>query len=172
MSATLAAENIRLAYGTKVIIPEISVSVNKADIISIIGPNGSGKSTLLKGLARLLAPVSGRVLLNGGDINRLPTREVTRTMAILPQTVRDLIVCGRSRRRAFGALSEKDLRCIGKTAALTDVEKYLHAASTRCPAESGSGPGWLWRWCKTRSCCFLTSRPHIWTSATSWSLCG
>lgn len=87
MSATLAAKNIQLAYGTKVIIPEISVSVNKAEIISIIGPNGSGKSTLLKGLARLLAPVSGRVLLNGGDINRLQTREVARTMAILPQTV-------------------------------------------------------------------------------------
>lgn len=41
--------------------------------------------------------------------------------------MRDLIVCGRSPgRRAFGALSEEDLRCIGETAALTDVEKYIH----------------------------------------------
>lgn len=135
MSVTLTAENIKLGYGAKVIIPDINISIDKPEVISIIGPNGSGKSTLLKGLARLLSPSAGQILLNGRDINRLPTKEVARTMAILPQTVsspgdmtvRDLIVCGRSPyRRLFSALSEEDLHWINESAELTNVGKFLN----------------------------------------------
>jgi NitT/TauT family transport system ATP-binding protein len=43
---------------------------------AVIGPNGCGKSTLLRGIARILKPAAGRVLLDGSDIHRMPTRDV------------------------------------------------------------------------------------------------
>ena len=69
----------------------------------IVGANACGKSTLLRGLARLLKPRGGNVLLDGQDIHRLPTREVATRLGILPQqpiapegiTVADLVGRGR-----------------------------------------------------------------------------
>jgi iron complex transport system ATP-binding protein len=70
---------------------------------AVIGPNGRGKSTLLRALGRLLKPRAGRVLLDGAEIDRLPTREVARRLGLLPQspsapeglTVADLVARGR-----------------------------------------------------------------------------
>lgn len=135
MSITLEVKEAKLAYGTKVVVPRISLSVDRPEIVSIIGPNGSGKSTLLKGLARLLAPAAGGVFLDGRDINKLPTLEVARKMAILPQsvnspgdmTVKDLIICGRAPyRSAFGALSKEDNSFIDEAIELTDLQTYQH----------------------------------------------
>lgn len=135
MSISLEVKEARLTYGTKVVVPCISISVDKPEIVSIIGPNGSGKSTLLKGLARLLTPAAGGVFLDGQDINRLPTREVAWKMAILPQsvnspgdmTVKDLIICGRApHRRAFSALSKEDHSFIDEAIELTDLQTYQH----------------------------------------------
>lgn len=69
----------------------------------VIGPNGCGKSTLLRALGRLLSPRSGAVLLDGRQIDRMPTREVARHLGVLPQsptapeglTVGDLVARGR-----------------------------------------------------------------------------
>ena len=52
----------------------------------MVGPNGCGKSTLLRGLGRLLRPRGGEVVLDGRDISRLPTKEVARTVGLLPQS--------------------------------------------------------------------------------------
>ena len=72
-------------------------------VTAIVGPNGCGKSTLLSTLARLLKPTSGRVRLDGDSIDAVPTREVSRRLALLPQSpiapdgllVRDLVGRGR-----------------------------------------------------------------------------
>lgn len=103
MKHTITAEAVKLGYGNKVILPQIDLTVNKPEVVSIIGPNGSGKSTLLKALSRLLAPLGGGVFLDGKDIHRLPPQEVAKIMAILPQsaqapgdmTVYDLVAYGR-----------------------------------------------------------------------------
>ena len=67
------------------------------------GPNACGKSTLLRGLARLLSPAAGQVILDGTDITRLRTKDVARRLGLLPQssiapegiTVADLVTRGR-----------------------------------------------------------------------------
>lgn len=100
---SLEAAGLRLQYGDKVVADNMTVAIDKAEIISIIGPNGSGKSTLLKALGRLLKPSSGTVLLDGKDIQLLNPAEVAKKMAILPQTtaapgdmtVEDLVWYGR-----------------------------------------------------------------------------
>jgi iron complex transport system ATP-binding protein len=99
---SLTADALTLAYD-RVVVRDLSVTVLERRISAIVGPNASGKSTLLKGLARLLRPASGAVLLDGQSIQRLPTKVVARRLGILPQssiapdgiTVADLVARGR-----------------------------------------------------------------------------
>lgn len=99
----LKTEALRLTYGDRPILQNLTVSFDRPEIVSIIGPNGSGKSTLLKGLARLLVPAGGAVYLDGRDMKDLPARARARTMALLAQslsapgdmTARELAACGR-----------------------------------------------------------------------------
>lgn len=102
-SATLAARALVMGYADRVIIDGLTLEIPPGKVTAIVGPNGCGKSTLLSGLARIRAPLSGSVLLDGRAINTLPTREVARRLALLPQdasapeglTVEELVQFGR-----------------------------------------------------------------------------
>ncbi|OUM98930.1 MAG: iron-siderophore ABC transporter ATP-binding protein [Firmicutes bacterium ZCTH02-B6] len=84
--ARLRADELTLAYGRGgVVAKDLNLHVPDGAVTAILGPNGCGKSTLLRALARLLAPVSGVVVLDGEAIHRLPTREVARRLGLLPQ---------------------------------------------------------------------------------------
>ncbi len=99
----LAAQSLSVGYGERLVIPELSLEIAMGTITALVGPNGSGKSTVLKTLARLIAPRTGAVYLDGRAIASLPTREVARQLAILPQgptapeelTVGELVEQGR-----------------------------------------------------------------------------
>lgn len=85
MSA-ISTETLSLGYGETVIIDRLDVAIPKGEITVLIGSNGCGKSTLLRSLARLMKPRGGSVLLEGKAIAKLPTKEVARELAILPQS--------------------------------------------------------------------------------------
>lgn len=85
MAARLSADQMTLAYGEELVIPNLSLDIPDGAITTIIGPNGCGKSTLLRGLARLRPVSQGRVLLDGQDIHRWPTVEVARRLGLLGQ---------------------------------------------------------------------------------------
>lgn len=102
MSA-ISTEGLSLGYGETMIIDELNVSIPKGEITVFIGSNGCGKSTLLRSLVRLMKPMGGSVLLEGHSIAKLPTKEVAKQLAILPQgpeapeglTVHQLVKQGR-----------------------------------------------------------------------------
>lgn len=108
-ATTLGTRELVLGYGERNVIGGLTVEIPPGKITAIVGPNGCGKSTLLAGLARILAPRSGTVLLDGRDINTLPTREVAHKLALLPQdasapdglTVEELIQFGRQPYRSL-----------------------------------------------------------------------
>jgi len=79
------AEDLSLAYDGDTVIKELSLAIPSRQITALIGPNGSGKTTLLKGLARLMKPQYGAIYLEGRAIHRMPTRQVAKRLAILPQ---------------------------------------------------------------------------------------
>ena len=83
----LEAQQVTLAYGDAVIVDGLSVAIPDGQITSIIGPNGCGKSTLLRGLARLLRPRDGAVILDGQAIHhhrpsRNPLARLVRRLSI------------------------------------------------------------------------------------------
>ncbi|MDH6292611.1 ABC transporter ATP-binding protein [Rhodococcus sp. NM-2] len=99
----LIAENLSLGYGDRVIVDNLDLEVRTGVITTVIGPNGCGKSTLLRALGRLLKPRNGSVLLDGKAIGSMRTKDVARTLGMLPQaplapeglTVADLVARGR-----------------------------------------------------------------------------
>jgi iron complex transport system ATP-binding protein len=84
----LEVKNISFAYaGAPTLFSDISFSVNRGQIISIIGPNGVGKTTLLNCMANLAAPTDGEILLEGKDMKRLKAREIAKKIAFVPQFI-------------------------------------------------------------------------------------
>ncbi|WP_102509940.1 ABC transporter ATP-binding protein [Sanguibacter massiliensis] len=83
---TLAAAGLSLGYGERLVVDDLSVTIPPGKVTVVVGANACGKSTLLRGLARLLAPRSGVVLLDGADIANRPTKDVARVLGLLPQT--------------------------------------------------------------------------------------
>ena len=85
------------------VVDGLDLDIPPGRVTAIVGPNACGKSTLLRGLARLLSPASGTVLLDGADIHSLPTKTVATRLGLLPQsptapdgiTVADLVGRGR-----------------------------------------------------------------------------
>ncbi|MCP4610547.1 MAG: ABC transporter ATP-binding protein [Planctomycetes bacterium] len=64
----LEINKIRKEYGTLVAVNDISLSVEKGQVLGLIGPNGAGKTTLLRILATILRPTNGNVRLLGYDL--------------------------------------------------------------------------------------------------------
>jgi iron complex transport system ATP-binding protein len=100
---SLATRELTLGYDGRTVVDGLTLEIPPGRITAVVGANACGKSTLLRGLARLLAPSSGAVLLDGTDIHRMPTAEVARVLGLLPQSpvapdaiaVADLVARGR-----------------------------------------------------------------------------
>ena len=86
MENLLSAQELDLAYDERKVVDSLSLTLPAGKITIIVGANACGKSTLLRGLARLLKPSAGAVYLNGRDIHTVPSRQVARTLGLLPQT--------------------------------------------------------------------------------------
>ncbi len=120
---TLEASRLSLGYGDRRIVTDLSVVVPTGQVSVIIGANGCGKSTVLRGLARLLSPITGTVLLDGRSIASMPSKEVARVMGLLPQapvapegiTVADLVSRGRYPHQGwFRRWSHADDQAVGE----------------------------------------------------------
>lgn len=99
----LSSKDLTLGYATAKILEHVDIAIPDGKITALIGANGSGKSTLLRTLGRILQPIDGTVFLDGKAIATLPSRDIARTLALLPQspvspdglTVRQLCRFGR-----------------------------------------------------------------------------
>jgi iron complex transport system ATP-binding protein len=126
----LAACELSLGYGGTPIVGSLTVEITAGAITAIVGPNACGKSTLLRGLARLLSPSAGQVILDGTDIARLKTKDVARRLGLLPQssiapegiTVADLVTRGRfPHQTMLRQFSRTDQQAVAAAMAATGV---------------------------------------------------
>jgi len=72
----LEVENIHTYYGQIRVLKEVSLSVEKGEIVTLIGANGAGKSTLLKTISGLLRPRLGSIRFDSEDLTRYLAHEI------------------------------------------------------------------------------------------------
>jgi urea transport system ATP-binding protein len=94
----LKVHNLSAAYGQSEVLHNIDISAQAGEIVALVGRNGMGKSTLMKSLIGVMPARSGRILIDGTELNGLPSYErVARGLAYVPQG-----------RQIFGTMTVKE----------------------------------------------------------------
>ncbi len=111
--SVLVADALKKSYGGLQVLDGISLSVDAGCVTALVGSNGAGKTTLFRCLAGTLRPDSGRVLLAGRDVTRLPADARSRR-GLVPTyqvgsvfqtlTVRENLLVAAENRHRFGLL--------------------------------------------------------------------
>lgn len=70
-------KGITKSFGTLQVLKGIDLEIAKGEVVSIVGPSGAGKTTLLQIMGTLDKPDSGRIVLNGTEVNRLKEKELS-----------------------------------------------------------------------------------------------
>jgi lipopolysaccharide export system ATP-binding protein len=85
MSA-LSTENLCKTYRGRRVVSDVSISIERGEVVGLLGPNGAGKTTSFRMIVGLIRPDSGSVLLDGNDITSLPMyRRARLGVSYLPQ---------------------------------------------------------------------------------------
>ena len=80
MATAIEFQHIHKAYGEKIIISDLSLTIEQGEFVTFIGSSGCGKTTLLKMVNGLTTPTSGNVLVNGEDIREKNLIELRRNI--------------------------------------------------------------------------------------------
>jgi branched-chain amino acid transport system ATP-binding protein len=111
----LEIQNIDVYYGDVQVIFDLSLNVEKGEVVSIIGGNGAGKSTLLRTISGLMAPRTGQIHFQGAPVQAKPPEEIVDCGIVqVPEgrrlfslmTVKDNLIVGGYNRRANRATEQ------------------------------------------------------------------
>ncbi|MCF7792010.1 MAG: ABC transporter ATP-binding protein [Victivallales bacterium] len=98
----LKTENLGFSYNKSSVFRNVSISLGKNMITALLGANGAGKTTLLKCLTQILKADSGKIFIDGKDVQTFKKLELSKLMGYVPQeniiesvTVFDFIMLGR-----------------------------------------------------------------------------
>lgn len=102
-------ENLSYSIGNKSILKNVSLTVEKGNVVGLIGPNGSGKTTLMKHIYRALPPERKTVYIHGKEIHTMSYKDSARNLTVLrqennsdfPYTIMEMVLMGRSPHRKF-----------------------------------------------------------------------
>ncbi|AZS80938.1 ABC transporter ATP-binding protein [Achromobacter spanius] len=109
MSALLTIEGVSMRFGAYQALDHIDLDIQQGEFVALLGPSGCGKTTLLRAIAGFLTPESGRILIDGQDISRLPAHHrplntVFQNYALFPHmTVLENVAYGPRRQGASKA---------------------------------------------------------------------
>jgi lipopolysaccharide export system ATP-binding protein len=82
----LEARGLRKSYGSRQVVKDVSLTVNKGEVVGLLGPNGAGKTTSFYMIVGLLRADGGQILLDNRRIERLPIHRRARLgLGYLPQ---------------------------------------------------------------------------------------
>ncbi len=85
-SRGLSVVSIAKSYDRKAVLSDVSLGVDRGEVLGLLGPNGAGKTTCFYSIMGLVKPDSGRILLDGQDITGLPMyRRAILGLGYLPQ---------------------------------------------------------------------------------------
>jgi len=82
----LSCDRLVKVYGKRRVVNEVSIKVEKGEIVGLLGPNGAGKTTCFYIMVGMIRPEGGSVNLNGENITRLPMyKRARKGIGYLPQ---------------------------------------------------------------------------------------
>ncbi|KIC40281.1 ABC transporter ATP-binding protein [Ruegeria sp. ANG-R] len=85
-SSGLKIEKLRKSYRKKTVIRDVSMNLNRSEVVALLGPNGSGKTTTFYSVAGLVFPEAGTVEIDGQNVTTLPMyRRARLGIGYLPQ---------------------------------------------------------------------------------------
>lgn len=123
-------KNMTVGYDGQPLIRDITIGVERGEIVTLIGPNGAGKSTILKSITRQLRTIAGTVEIDRKSLRTLSHRELATRMAVVltermkPElmTCRDVVAAGRYPYTGrLGILTKEDEACV------TSAMEAVHA---------------------------------------------
>ena len=129
----ISTKNLNISYGNLDIVKDLNLNIPKGKITTIIGANGCGKSTVLKTIARIIQPKSGDIYINDKNIKEQSSKDLAKTMAVLPQspqapnglTVEELIAYGRfPHQKGFVKLKKEDTDIVTWALEVTGIKEF------------------------------------------------
>ena len=103
MAYYFQTQNLTVGYDGNPLIRNITINVEKGEIVTLIGPNGAGKSTILKSITRQLKTIAGTVTIDNQGLNTYSYKALSTKMAVVltermkPElmTCREIVATGR-----------------------------------------------------------------------------
>jgi len=124
LTSRLEAHHLQKAYGSRKVVHDVSVQVDKGEVVGLLGPNGAGKTTSFYMIVGLVRADGGQILIDGEDVTRMPIHKRSRMgLSYLPQEAsifRKLTVAENVR-----AILELQTDAQGRGLSSTDIEKRL-----------------------------------------------
>lgn len=147
---SLTVNGLHAGYGDTDILKGLDLAIPPGRITAIVGANACGKSTLLRTMSRLLSPRQGQVTLDGKSIHSTPSRQLAKTLGLLPQspiapegiTVTDLV--SRGRHPHHGILSRWTRRDDEAVAAALQATRTFELAERAVDELSGGQRQRVW----------------------------
>jgi lipopolysaccharide export system ATP-binding protein len=85
-TSRLEARGLKKAYGSRLVVKDVSLAIDKGEVVGLLGPNGAGKTTSFYMIVGLLRSDAGQILLDGQSIERQPIHRRARLgLGYLPQ---------------------------------------------------------------------------------------
>lgn len=134
----ITLEHVSKRYGAMHAVRNVSLTVDRGELLALLGPSGCGKTTTLRMIAGFVAPTEGRVVIDGRDVTDLPpyrrsTGMVFQGYALFPHmTVFENVAFGLQMRKVGRA------ECSRRVAAILDVVR-MGELSGRYPRELSGG---------------------------------
>jgi lipopolysaccharide export system ATP-binding protein len=124
VTSRLEALHLQKAYGSRKVVHDVSVQVDKGEVVGLLGPNGAGKTTSFYMIVGLVRADGGQILIDGEDVTRMPIHKRSRMgLSYLPQEAsifRKLTVADNVR-----AILELQTDAQGQTLPPAAIEKRL-----------------------------------------------
>ncbi len=74
-SAFVSLQNVSLAYGKTVVVPDLRLDIRKGELVALLGPSGCGKTTTMRAIAGLMSLHAGSISIDGVDMSRTPANK-------------------------------------------------------------------------------------------------
>ena len=162
-------DHVRKSFGDFVAVEHADFGIRQGEFFAMLGPSGCGKTTTLKMIAGFEQPTSGKVLLNGVDVSRVPpykrnVNTVFQQYALFPHmTVADNVRFGPKSKKV--AKSEYEPNVAADARGRPPRPSSPTASRRSCPAASSSASPSPGRWSTSRARCCSTSRSPRSTSS-------